>query len=251
MRFTVVLAVLFGVLVGQAHALVLFVDSFSTPTSNWTTTGNVNTVGISVSSVIQAQQGRYDLSSWGRSLTGGIALAQMNHDSQMVGAMTTYEMNPLSRSTPFSLSFNYGIAWTLVNPSGNTGDIGYVSALLRGDGKLLAEKDIQWSTTSTGPKSEITTGHITLPADYFQNLGTDFAKYTLEFDFHNTNNAFDAIVGIDDVVFDLWYTGGENGLLPVPVPAPVPEPASCLLLASGLAGLGAYAKRKRLGRKPV
>ncbi|BCS53983.1 PEP-CTERM sorting domain-containing protein [Geobacter sp. SVR] len=238
---TVILAMVLNImLVSSASALTVINGDFSSGNSSgWNSSGNFSI--DTVSNLPTISQGKWDLSSWNSVMDGNFALMQTSPEDHISRWFSTSVQLPVA-AVPLSLSFDYAVAYELTNRSSNPADVGYFRAEVYGkNGQSyypeLTEREIMWS--SREPEKNVFTGHISLPPEYFIPRSPDYNDFSINFIFFTS--LFDTIIGIDNIQLEA---------APVePGPAPVPEPATCLLLASGLAGIGAYARKKRLGDK--
>lgn len=221
-------------LLDPAHALTVIDSDFSSGTlDGWQTSGNISIQNMNT--LPAALKDKWDLSQWNNVMDGNFALMQTNPQARpSTSVLSTLVQLPVP-SAPLAVSFDYAVAWELTNPSNDWMDTSYFRGQVHAPPfhYFLGEREILWTTIS-GTK-DVFTGHgsLTIPdrPDYISD------EFLVEFLYFNINQAFDAIVGIDNIRFEVSPT--ETG------PAPVPEPASILLLASALAGIGAYARRKR------
>lgn len=225
-------AVLTLFVAGGAQALA-FREDFSTGTfDNWNVSGSFSIERYET--IPRAYAQKWDLTPWSGILDGNFLLLEASG-----GSLYTTVVPPLP-AAPVALSFDYAVAWEVENPN-LTREMNYLWIYARGlsgTGNLLgnAYKEIQWSS-APGRSNGVLAGNISLPGEYFTSSQPPYCdSYTIELYFSHVSDVMEQIVGIDNITLSLRSD---------PTPAPVPEPATCLLLASGLAGIGTLMGRKR------
>ncbi|MBT1073086.1 PEP-CTERM sorting domain-containing protein [Pelotalea chapellei] len=192
---------------------------------------------VSFATIPPSYSSNWDLSPWNNTMNGNFALIQVASAERpnLVGGITTGPSNPIMAS------FNYAVAWEVVNPD-NQPYFGesqsYYEGYLRievegkattGDNYFLGYNDVSWSTPQNGPTKGVVTGSASTGFIDYSNRYY-FTEYEVSFLVFNPYLVMSEIIGFDDVALITE---------PAPVgPAPVPEPASAIMLMfAGLAGM--------------
>ncbi|MBT1071137.1 PEP-CTERM sorting domain-containing protein [Pelotalea chapellei] len=205
--------------------------------TGWNATGNVDVV--SYSTLPQSYVSNWDLSSWNSVMKGNFALVQFDPTNTGSNHLTT--VITTGASVPTVTSFNYAVAWEVVNPLNQPVYEGYFRIEIdgkndTGKSRMISYRDYGWVTPQNGPAKGVLTGSAELLYGNFEK--EYFTEYSMTFNFFNPNLVMSAIVGLDDVALLTE---------PAPVgPAPVPEPASAMMLAvAGLAGMAGWLKKRK------
>jgi hypothetical protein len=172
---------------------------------------------------------------------------------------TTLNFDDLGSCSGSPLS-TYG-GWINLTSAANcqTGDYSWLLHPKSGANYLKTNGNIEWTFNSpvvfnglwaSGYGAyylELLNGNTTVATTYFgsygslQHVGTTYAGQVDRVRIRSVGGA--GYLGVDDISFT--YNGPPPGVDIVNQPNAAPEPATLLLVASGLGGLGALARRRR------
>lgn len=127
--------------------------------TGWNATGNVDVV--SYSTLPQSYVSNWDLSSWNSMMNGNFALVQFNPTNtgnhHLTAVITT------GPSSPKVASFNYAVAWEVLNPINEPYYEGYITFDVNGitdtgESRGISFHDYGWVTPQNGPAKGVFTG---------------------------------------------------------------------------------------------